>query len=343
LVHQLSKVGFDDRLAFASTAGRLAPLPPLAYPLGSAPAALRQLAAARHVGKVVAGGASSDGAPSGGGGRWLISGGTGALGALAARQLAGAGARHLALLSRSGLLPPSTLSNISRTAEHSGDPAALLAAATAGGVWAAAVTLAKCDAAAAADAAALLEALFAGRSQQQSNHAQQQQQQRWQPACPPLAGVLHAGGTLRDGLLQRQNLAGLRAVLAPKAAGAARLASSATAAALQPLSAAKLFSSVAAALGSAGQANYAAANAALDAAAEKLQLAGLPGLAVEWGAWAGAGMAANAGAARLPLAGPFAGSCLRGPPAWLGWGLALTGCLCMSSVTAGILPALLPF
>lgn len=274
-----------------SCAGRLAPLPPLTYLLGNAPAALRQLAAARHVGKVVAG-------DCGGGcalwGRWLVSGGTGALGALAARQLAVSGTRHIALLSRIGLLPSSAAPHGRRAAGGAADPAALLADATAGGAWAAAVTLAKCDAAAATDVAALLEASCAGLCQQQGScPLQQRQQQRWQPACPPLQGVLHAGGLLRDGLLPGQGLAGLRAVLAPKTGGAARLA----AASLQPLAAAKLFSSVAASLGSAGQANYAAANAALDAAAEGLQLAGLPSMSVGWGAWAGAGMAANAGEA----------------------------------------------
>lgn len=85
----------------------------------------------------------------------------------------------------------------------------------------------------------------------------------------------------------------MRSVFAPKLGGAANLGG--TLAQLQPLRAIKLFSSVAAALGSGGQANYAAANAALGAAAEQQQAAGLPGLAVHWGAWAGAGMAAHAG------------------------------------------------
>jgi len=84
-------------------------------------------------------------------------------------------------------------------------------------------------------------------------------------------------------------------VFASKASGTARLACSSVAT-LQPLAAVKLFSSVAAALGSGGQANYAAGNALLDAIAEQQQQGGLPGMAVNWGAWAGAGMAAHAGA-----------------------------------------------
>lgn len=93
--------------------------------------------------------------------------------------------------------------------------------------------------------------------------------------------------------LSRHPPAGVRSVFAPKLGGAANLAGAV--AQLQPLRAIKLFSSVAAAIGSGGQANYAAANAALGATAERQQVAGLPGLAVHWGAWAGAGMAAHAG------------------------------------------------
>lgn len=244
-------------------AGDIATLPPLTYPLGSAAASLRQLAAARHVGKVVAADSS---ACSTAAGRWVISGGTGALGSLAAQWLVAGGARHVALLGRTGL------------ADTAGTgPMDVLGAATVGGAWAAAVTLIKCDAAAAADAQALLQTAVGSG----------------EPRLP-WAGVLHAGGVLRDATLANQTLAGLRAVLAPKASGTARLATSAGAA-LQPLAAVQLFSSVAAALGSGGQANYAAANALLDAAADGMQQRGLPGAAVAWGAWMGADMAAHAG------------------------------------------------
>lgn len=293
LLHGQTACHGSDTPRSALPAGEIATLPPLTYSLGSAASALRQLAAARHVGKIVAAdfgssctGSSSSGAANG---RWVISGGTGALGALAAQWLAAAGARHIMLLGRTGAAgtAPAAAGPGSEA-----DPATILAAATSAGSWAAAVTLVKCDAAAAADAAAILDPA-AGQGQQ---------------LRLPLAGVLHAGGVLQDATLQNQTLAGLRAVFAPKAAGAAHLATSA-AARLQPLAAIKLFSSVAAALGSGGQANYAAANTLLDAAAGSMQLGGLPGVAVNWGAWAGAGMAAHAGKTRRPCTCGSCGSC----------------------------------
>ncbi len=83
----------------------------------------------------------------------------------------------------------------------------------------------------------------------------------------PQVCVRQAGGALHDALLSKQTALALRAVHAPKAGGCAVLRQCLRGC---PLEAAVLFSSLAALLGSAGQANYASANAALDGEAEAL-------------------------------------------------------------------------
>jgi 3-oxoacyl-(acyl-carrier-protein) synthase/acyl carrier protein len=105
----------------------------------------------------------------------------------------------------------------------------------------------------------------------------------------PISCFMHAGGVVADATVSNQTLTGIRAVAAPKTIS---LMNWVQASSLQPVSQQVLFSSVAALLGAPGQSNYAAANAALDAAAGALQGAGLGVVSVRWGAWAGAGMAA---------------------------------------------------
>jgi len=107
---------------------------------------------------------------------------------------------------------------------------------------------------------------------------------------PPLIGVFHAAGVVDDGVLTHQSWPRFRSVLEPKALGAWNLH---RATRHLPLACFVLFSSVAGVIGSPGQANYAAANVFLDALAQFRNSSGLPALSIQWGAWAGAGMAAS--------------------------------------------------
>ncbi|MEJ2416712.1 MAG: type I polyketide synthase, partial [Exilibacterium sp.] len=78
----------------------LVPVPISAYGMRNAPAALRLMQQGRHTGKIVL----TVPEPLGGEGTVMITGGTGALGSLLARHLVKeCGARHLLLVSRSGL------------------------------------------------------------------------------------------------------------------------------------------------------------------------------------------------------------------------------------------------
>jgi NADPH:quinone reductase-like Zn-dependent oxidoreductase/short-subunit dehydrogenase len=111
---------------------------------------------------------------------------------------------------------------------------------------------------------------------------------------PPLRGVIHSAGALADASVLQQDEACFAQVFGPKVSGALALEAATQADALDFF---VLFSSVAAVLGSAGQANHSAANAFLDQFAHARHLRGLPALAINWGAWSETGAATQGRAA----------------------------------------------
>lgn len=235
--------------------------PPHAFELDRAPEVFRDMAMARHIGKLVF---TLEGRsayqvialPSQvqirGDVTYLISGGLGGLGLTFADWLVAQGARHLAL--------------IGRRAPNAAQQAHL-------------DELSACGVVAQAIAADVGRADDVARVLAEIEHS-----------LPPLGGVIHAAGVLDDGIVLEQTAARLRAVSAPKADGAWHLHRLTAGCALDFF---VLFSSVAGVLGSPGQSCYAAANTMLDALAARRRAEGLPGLAIAWGPWAEVGLVAE--------------------------------------------------
>ncbi|MEO1209607.1 MAG: SDR family NAD(P)-dependent oxidoreductase [Cyanobacteria bacterium J06638_20] len=238
---------------FAS--GTLEPLPHEVFVKDEAIAAFRTMQQAKHIGKLVVTPSFSprpDGA-------YLITGGLGALGRRLAEWVAQQGAKHLLLLGRS------TPSN------------------------AAQATLAELK-----DKGITIEILQADVSDRPAlaNILAPYLHTDTTAPYPSLRGIFHAAGTLEDGALIHQTPEQCDRVLSPKVQGAWNLHQlTQNAQAPIDLDCFVLFSSAASLLGSAGQVNYAAANAYLDAIAHHRHSLGLPALSINWGAWDETGMA----------------------------------------------------
>jgi acyl transferase domain-containing protein len=234
----------------------LVPLPLRTFAIPRVVDALRHMARAEHIGKVVIQ-AAADAEPAKESlvlredATYLITGGLGGLGLKLAHWLVDRGARHLVLLGRSGVSDAarSQLDDLNRP-----------------GVT---VAVRKCDIGSREEIAAVLSNV--------ANDA-------------PLRGVFHLAGVLDDGILREQTRERFDRVMAAKVNGAWNLHELTRD---LPLDMFVLFSSAASLMGSPGQGNYASANAFLDALAHHRRALKLPALAVNWGSWDEVGMAAR--------------------------------------------------
>ena len=186
-------------------------------------------------------------------GTYLVTGGLGGLGLLVASWLVDRGARHLALVGRTGLRADDRRHDAIRAMEGRG----------------AAVRVVAMDV---GDAAAIDTMLKDLRDD----------------GWPAVRGLVHAAGVMRYRPLADTTPADVAEVLRAKVRGAWLLHA---ALADAPLDFFVLFSSGSAVLSSAMIAVYAAGNAFLDGLAQCRRAQGRPAVSINWGLWIGAGMA----------------------------------------------------
>ena len=192
----------------------------------------------------------------------LITGGFGGFGLETARWLAAKGARNIMLVGRSGAASP--------------EAREALASLAAEGVRVRAEALDITDKAA-------LQRLFA----------------RFGRELPVLGGVIHAAMVLDDAMVSNLTSEKVERVLKPKIAGADHLDQLTRELRLDYF---VMFSSATTLIGNPGQSAYVAANGYLEGLARRRRKAGLPALAIAWGAIEDVGVLARSDATREALA-----------------------------------------
>ena len=200
----------------------------------------------------------------------LVTGGTGGLAAHVARWLARDGAQHIVLTSRRGPAAPGIAALAAELSSHG-----------------ARVTLAACDTADHDTLARLIHHLTTATPPLTAIAPSVTVTSSLTAVTPPLTAIIHTAGVLDDSVLDGLTMNQLSEALRAKADTARNLDELTS---KLDLSAFVLFSSVAGTLGHAAQANYAAANAYLDALAEQRRARGQAATSIAWGLWAGAGM-----------------------------------------------------
>ncbi|KAK9701631.1 Phosphopantetheine attachment site [Popillia japonica] len=99
----------------------------------------------------------------------------------------------------------------------------------------------------------------------------------------PIGGIFNLAAVLRDAMMENQSEADFKTVVRPKVTATKNLDVASRSLATE-LDYFVCFSSVSCGRGNAGQANYGLANSAMERICESRQSAGLPGLAIQWGA-----------------------------------------------------------
>jgi acyl carrier protein len=186
-------------------------------------------------------------------GTYLITGAFGGFGKVMAERLADCGAKHLVLTSRNGAATPAAEAFLIKLRARGID-----------------VEVVKADAGSQADVKRLLGDISS--------------------LGIPLRGVFHLAMAIDDAPMAALTRERMIKVIAPKAHGAWLLHEGTLG---MDLDCFVMFSSLASVFGNSAQANYAAANAFLDALAHHRQAIGLPALAINWGALGGEGYVAR--------------------------------------------------